>query len=376
MASAYVPGLKVTDQAVVHLERRLPLKGEVTVRVGDRVAWDQPVARTFLPGRVDMVNVAAKLGLEPSEVPGCMLKAEGETVAKGEALARNHGFFGLFKATLESPVTGTVESVSGVSGQVVLRAPAAPVQVTAYADGVVERLLDDDGVVVRTWGAWIQGIFGLGGETAGELAVVTDDPGRPMALEDLRAEHAGRVVVGGSLVTREVLDRAVELGIRAVVVGGIHDRDLRDFLGYDLGVAVTGSEKVGLTLVITEGFGPLRMAGRTFRLLQANEGRRASVSGATQIRAGVIRPEVLIPHLEREPAVLPGAEAGGSGLVPGAAVRLIREPHFGSLARVLSLPTELASIPTGARVRVAEVELEGGGRMILPRANLELIETA
>lgn len=375
MGSAYVPGLKVTEATVLHLERRLPLKGEVVVFAGDRVEWDTVVARTFLPGNVDMVNVAAKLGLEPSEVPECMLRKEGEQVQKGEGLARNKGFFGLFKSTLESPVSGTVESVSAVTGQVVLRSAAVPVQIHAYVDGVIEEVLPEEGVVVRTHGAYLQGIFGIGGETAGELVMATDDPGREMVVGDLRPEHAGKIVVGGSLVTAAVLAEAVRLGVRGLVVGGLHDKDLRDFLGYDLGVAITGSEDKGLTLVITEGFGPIRMAERTFRLLQANAGRRASLSGATQIRAGVIRPEVILPHLEKEPAAT-AAAVEGEGFVEGAAVRVIREPHFGSLARVVGLPVELTAIPTGARVRVAEIELETGGRMTVPRANLELIESA
>ena len=374
MGSAYVPGLKVTASTVLRLERRLPLKGEVVVNAGDAVRWDQVVAHTHLPGSVEMINVAARLGLEPAEVPECMLKTRGQQVTKGEGLARNKGFFGLFKATLQAPLSGTLESVSGVSGQVVLRGPAVPVQVHAYVDGVIERVIPEEGVVVRTHGAHLQGIFGIGGETAGEVVLATGDPGREMQVSDLEQTHAGKVVVGGALVTRQVLDRAVEIGVRALVVGGIHDQDLRDFLGYDLGVAITGSEDKGLTLVLTEGFGPIPMARRTFELLAANAGRRASVSGATQIRAGVIRPEILIPHLdEPEPRAAEGPQAG-EGFVPGAWVRVIREPHFGHLARVLALPVEPVEIPTGARARVAEIELVDGPRWIVPRANLELIE--
>ena len=37
------------------------------------------------------------------------------------------------------------------------------------------------------------------------------------------------------------------------------------------------------------------MAARTFGLFQALQGRTASINGATQIRAGVIRPEVIVP---------------------------------------------------------------------------------
>lgn len=374
MGSAYVPGLKVTELTTLRMERRLPLKGEVVVKAGDQVQWDQVVARTFLPGSVDLVNVGAKLGIEPAEVPTAMLKQIGQSVQKGEPMARNKGFFGIFKSTLEAPMTGTVEDVNAVTGQVVLRAPAQPVQITAYVDGTVDEVLADEGVVIRTYGSYIQGIFGIGGETAGELVFVSDDPAHEMKGAEVQPAHRDRILVGGSLVTAEVLAAAVKMGVRGIIVGGIHDRDLRDFLGYDLGVAITGNEEKGLTLVITEGFGPIRMADRTWKLLHENAGRRASISGATQIRAGVIRPEVIIPHLEKTPSDAAGAGAAGMGFDVGAPVRIIREPHFGSLARVVGLPVELTVIPTGARVRVADIELEDGSRMTIPRANLELIE--
>ena len=70
MASAYVPGLKVSSALELHIERRLPLEGEIAVQVGEEVSWDTVVARTFLPGAVELVNVAARLGIEPAEVEG------------------------------------------------------------------------------------------------------------------------------------------------------------------------------------------------------------------------------------------------------------------------------------------------------------------
>ena len=39
---------------------------------------------------------------------------------------------------------------------------------------------------------------------------------------------------------------------KAIVVGGIEDATLRSFLGYDIGVAITGSEKKGLTVVTAQ----------------------------------------------------------------------------------------------------------------------------
>lgn len=370
---AYTPGLKVTEATLLHLERRLPLDGEVVVEEGARVEWNQVVARTELPGKVDMVNVANILGVDAGEVRECLFKTEGEPVEKGEPLGQNQGFFGLFKSTVRATMSGTVESVSDVTGQVVLRSPPEPVEIRAYVDGVVEKVLPGQGVVVKTFGTFIQGIFGIGGETSGALELVTDDPAREMRPQDIGPQHQGKLLVGGSLVTKAVIDAALEHQVAGIIVGGLHDQDLRDFLGYDLGVAITGSERKGLTLIITEGFGPIQMADRTFALFRANQGRRASISGATQIRAGVIRPEVIIPRLEGD-----WEEARDQPLdlelAVGVPVRIIREPGFGQLARVTALPVEPAVIPTGARVRVAEIELKDGRTLTIPRANLELIE--
>ncbi|MCK4416839.1 MAG: hypothetical protein KAV99_01570, partial [Candidatus Latescibacteria bacterium] len=172
--------------------------------------------------------------------------------------------------------------------------------------------------------------------------------------------------------TAEALRKAAEMGVKGVVVGGIDDRDLRKFLGYDIGVAITGSEEKGITLITTEGFGRMEMAEKTFRLLVQYSGQRASINGATQIRAGVMRPEVIIP-LDSEMTGAEGQQESG-GLEIGTQVRIIREPYFGALGKVASLPSELQKIETEAKVRVVEVELEKGTRVILPRANVEMIE--
>lgn len=374
MSSAYVPGLKVTDHAELKIERRLPLKGSVVVAKGDTVSWNTVVANTFLPGSVELVNAAAKLGISPEEVPQAMLKSEGDQVSKGETLARSKGFWGLFRSNLASPISGTVESVSEVSGLIVLRAPSVPVEINAYVDGIVEDILPEEGVIVRTSAAYIQGIFGIGGETAGEICIFTEDPDEELQIERLSEAYKGKILVGGALVTADFLRKAVQYGVKAVVTGGISDADLADFLGYDLGVAITGSEDKGITLIVTEGFGKIAMAERSFNLLKRCVGRWASVSGATQIRAGVIRPEIIIadnvdskPREEKSTAV-------SAGLHIGSKVRLIREPDFGKIAIVAELPSEAELIPTGAKVRVARVKLDDGRLLSLPRANLEIIE--
>ncbi len=372
MAHAYTPGLMVTEKTLVKKERRLPLKGEVVSKVGDRVRAESIVAKTYLPGEVHTVNVAGILGIMPEDINEYMVKGEGDEMGEGEVIAQSKGFFGLFKAMVKSPTKGTVESISKITGQVILREPPEPVEVDAYVDGEVVEVYEKEGAGVETVATFIQGIFGVGGETRGEMLRISDSAQDVLTPEDIGDECRGKILIGGSLVTADAVKKAIAVGARGIVVGGIDDRDLKGFLGYDIGVAITGSEDIGLTLIITEGFGKMAMADKTYRLLVAREGERASINGATQIRAGVMRPEVVIP-LDTE---IRGtqAERGSTGLEIGSPIRVIREPFFGSIGKVTSLPSELQLIETEAKVRILEVELEGRTRVLLPRANVEMIE--
>lgn len=372
MAHAYTPGLRVAEYAIVRRERRLPLKGEVLVARGQSVRATQPVARTLIPGNVQTVNVANAIGVDPAEVVKALLKTVGEPIAAGEVLARRKGLFGLMDSKCSSPAAGVIESCSDITGQVIVREPPMPIEVDAYIDGRVAEVLEGEGVVIEAPAAFVQGIFGVGGETHGELALAVEHPDQELTADRLTSDLAGKIVVGGSYASHAVLQAAVRAGVHAVVVGGFDDRDLRELMGYDLGVAITGTETIGLTLVLTEGFGKMPMAERTFRLLSAHTGRPASVSGATQIRAGVLRPEIVIP-LEAQ-STTGEADRRSTGLEIGSWIRCIREPYFGHIGRVTNLPPELQKLETEAHVRVLEVEFDGT-RAVVPRANVELIES-
>lgn len=375
MAHAYTPGLKVTEGMTIQKERRLPLQGEVLVEAGAAVQAEDVVAKADLPGNVQLLNVANLLSVPAEEITEYMLKPVGEIIAKDEIIATTKGLFGLFKSQARSPIDGTIEAVSDVTGQVILREPPIPVEVKAYTDGTVTEITPNEGVTVETYGTYIQGIFGVGGETIGNLTVTVSSPSDGLTAEQILPEHRDHILVGGSLVTTEAIQKAIQQGVKGIIAGGIDDADLRELLGYELGVAITGSEEIGITLVITEGFGSVAMAEQTFDLLKTREGMKTSINGATQIRAGVVRPEIVIPVVSD--AAETGAEKDGSveGILEvGSSVRIIREPYFGKLGRVTELPVELQNLETEAQVRVLCVQLEDGQQTTLPRANVETIE--
>ncbi|MCK4427223.1 MAG: hypothetical protein KAW16_01920 [candidate division Zixibacteria bacterium] len=374
MGHAYTPGLKVTDTILITKNRILPLKGQVLVKVGDKVKPDTVVARTLLPGNVEPINVANILGIPPEDIMDCMMKKEGEKVKQGEVIAKSKSFFGLFSSECKTKTDGSVESISSVTGQVLIRGNPIPVEIKAYLEGEVVEVYENEGVAVSTWGSFIQGIFGIGGETHGEIKVVTKDNTEILSEKLIDKNCKDKLVVGGSLVTADAIKKAISFGAKGIVVGGFSDKDLRDFLGYDIGVAITGSEELGITLVITEGFGQINMAEITFGLLKSREGQMACINGATQIRAGVIRPEVVIPIKEDVHKKEKKEEFENIGLTVGYPIRVIREPHFGRLGKVSALPSALQKLESESSARVLEVEFKDGTKAIVPRANVEMLE--
>lgn len=372
-AHAYTPGLKVKRSLKVRRVRRLPVLGDVHVKVGEVVEFLTPIVDTKIPGVPYVVNAANELGVFPKSLGEYMMKDVGERVSEGEKIAGFTAFFGFMKKYVLSPIDGYIETVSTVSGQIILREDPVPLMVNAYISGKVVEVMEREGAVVETNAALVQGIFGIGGETHGRIKIIMDDPKTRLTTDLITPECKGKVLVGGSLVTKDFIEKAANIGAVGIVTGGIRDIDLEEILGYEIGVAITGHEDIGLKLIITEGFGMMAMNPRTLEIFKEFEGQMAAMNGSTQIRAGVIRPEVIIPH--QLPAEKDSEDELAGGMKPGTPIRIIREPHFGALGTVINLHVDLKKVATESYVRVVEVKLESGERVMVPRANVEIIET-
>jgi hypothetical protein len=368
---AYTPGLKVTKNVIVRKERILPLKGDVLVKQGDYVNFDTIVARAFAPGDPEIINAAAKLGVARNFLPRYMLKKIGDNVEEGELIAERIYLFGLIKKRVYSPIEGTIEHISDVSGRVIVRGAPIPIEMGAYVPGEIIHVVKDEGVVIETPASFLQGIFGIGGESYGDIKMAVKAKDEPLTPEKISPEYKGKIIVGGSYATADAMRKSDDEGVVGIVVGGIRSSDLREFLGYDIGVAITGEEDCGITVVVTESFGRMPMAEHTFEMLRELEGETASINGATQIRAGVLRPEIIVPTKSVTKSA--SGEELDSGMTPGTRVRAIRAPYFGKLGFVRDLPAGLQKLETESMARVVEVEFDDGSWAIIPRANVEII---
>jgi len=173
-AYAYTPGLKIKKGIIVSKTRLLPIPGKVLVKEGDVVDFDTVVARAAVPGKPNIFKAYQELGVAAENLPAFMVKKVGDEVKEGEIIARYTPFWGLIKRFVYSPSDGTVEAISDFTGQVVVREPPTPVEISAYIPGKVAEIIPERGVVIETRGVYFQGIFGLGGERHGPLEMVVE----------------------------------------------------------------------------------------------------------------------------------------------------------------------------------------------------------
>ena len=373
MAHSYTPGLKVLKKTVFKKERILPLKGEVLVKDGDLLNPDTIVASTNLPGNVQMLKVSNILNIDPKDVVDALKVKESQEVKKGDIVAETAGIFGMFKSSVESPVNGTIESISKSTGRVVVREAPIPVEVDAYVSGKVDQVIENEGIILKSNAAFIQGIFGIAGEKRGDLLLVSSSPSEELTADQITPDMKGKILIGGSFLSLDAYKKALSLQVAGIVVGGFNYYDLKAVLGYDLGVAITGTERLNTALIVTEGYGSIPMSEATFSLLKENNGKSSSINGATQIRAGVIRPEIVIP-IDSGNSDNDSESQIPEGIKEGSTVRVIRSPNFGKIGKVISLPSELNKMESETMVRVAEININGKN-ILIPRANLEMVET-
>jgi len=342
--------VQVTPLTNVRRERILPVAGEILVRVGEHVEPIQVVARANLPGEFHILPVARLLGVSAARSERCLQVKLGDEVRQGQVIAARG------RHRVRSPINGVL-TASG-AGRVLIEAQPTVFELRAYLYGTVTNVLRSNGVVVETTGAVVQGTYGTGGENFGVLRSLVTNPDKPLRAKDIDPSCHGTIIIGGSGLDDAALERAQELQVRGIVVGG-----------FSPGL-IPKANRLPFPIIATEGIGEVPMSEPIFRLLTTHEGREASISGEVRTRWGIVRPEIVIP-LPAE-TVPPTASPGSTPLAAGALVRLVRAPYAGQVGVVHAVPPHARRIETGARVHGAEVKL-GQETVFVPLTNLEAL---
>jgi hypothetical protein len=376
----YTPSLKRTEACIVTKVRRIRPPCRIEVSIGQRVDAGSTLAVLEEPGQGHMIVLGETEFAMPMDVLlanlgydhiRCVVKRVGEHVSKGEVLARRKPL-GLGARVYRSPFDGVVY-ILREPGVVGIR-ETREVKVSAFVPGEVSYVIPDREIAVETVAALVQGTYGIGSETHGELRLITDAPTKVARIDDLTPDCRGKVLVCGASVEPGFLPKARDIGVKGVVVASLNDDELASFLGYGPSM-ITGHERAGLTLMMTEGFGKIPMLDATYDILRKFEGKTAFLNGATQMRAGVIRPEVVVPRDDLSLEQFRNAQSSNMrGLKRGMRVRVLGGDYFGKIGVIRDVSPNLSRLETESDVQVLEVELDGFGLVVIPKSNVEPIE--
>lgn len=362
----------------LRVTRRFPSEGQIKVRSGERVAADSLLGKTDPTAAAVRVPVADQLAVAPKEVARCLLRPVGSTFSAGEPLARTRR--GLRNAVIAAPAAGVLTEVDNDTGIVTL-VPANAGEIHALVPGDVEYLDGRQAVVIRTVGSRVLGIVGLGEQARGPLKIAVDAADQELQVGRITTAMKGAVVVGGAFASAAAMAKLVEFGAVALVTGGLLDKEVASFLGWQAEDRLAawrpqpGDRTIGegsptpLVLMATEGFGPLPMNGAAFGLLTGLAGQQAVVLGGTRVTDPLIRPELIVAD---EALLDDDAQSSHAAIVRDAQVRLVDQANLGLAGTIQGEPRR-ERLGDGCLVDVVEVALAKGRTEMVPIANVEVV---
>jgi hypothetical protein len=244
------------------------------------------------------------------------------------------------------------------SGQVLMEVGDTRVELRAGLPGVVTQVLPERGVVIRTEGALIQGVWGNGRIDNGLMVNLLQKPDDVLSAERLDVSLRGSVILGGHVRDLETLKAAAELPVRGLILSSL------------LSSLIVSAYQMRYPILVTEGFGAVPMNTAAYRLLTTNDKREVTVNAEHFDRYYGNRPEVIIPlPVSGEPPEPSTFETFSTGQV----VRLRRPPYAGMIGTISNLPPGLSTLPSGLRAPAADVKLENGEAVLVPLVNLEVV---
>lgn len=309
-----------------------------------------------------VINLLEELDISKLGLISALRVHPGRMVTPGQVLAVRQG---VKSRAVLSPLYGRVESIN--DGVITIMPTHARTALHAYLTGRVQQVVPRQGVVVQAFAHVITGAYGVGSESGGEILLAADAD-EALAASAVTSGWQGKIVVAGRTASLELLQAAHKVDCAGVIVAHMNSNVLAAYAGSNSRPGITGDDELLMPLMLTERFSPTPMRAAVWQELASLQGRYASMSGKTQIRAGLVRPEVVVCEADW-PEELPNDEITSGAVQVSDLVRVIRSPYLDQIGRVAALPRERQTIVTGSRVRVAEV-LIGEKLVVLPVANL------
>jgi hypothetical protein len=338
---------------LIRRERLLPagIMGEIQVRTGSRVSLRDVVVRGQEPAPYVMLNAIEFFRLRPNaDVASLLEVAIGDLVGEGQVIAQRG------RRKMLSPIDGYVRRVD--QGRIIMQEAPTPIDLEAGLNGTVVEIRKGRGVVIETYGAVLQGVWGNDRRAIGTLRPEPRAGLESFLFDSIDTQYRGAIVFTRRPLNASALALIEEQGFAGVIAPSM-EVDLLDM-----------AMEASTALLLTEGFGSQRMSNANSAFLESFDGRQATMDALLPEPMEVRRPEVIInvPLTDERPP----APNVNLALQPGLTVRLTRSGSQGVTGTVVDLPKTPILLENGLQVFCAQVEINTGEKLMVPLANLEV----
>jgi len=338
--------------SVVH-RVRLPVGATPMVEVGHTVEPAEVLATRRAPRGGVSLPVALPLRRSAADAAECLVVRPGSLLDAGAVLAEDDR-----GRQVRVPEACLLLGYDLDDGSAMIAPLSGSEPVLGHVRGEVVSL-DPDAIELRVPGALVTGVGGSGNAVHGELRVAVHEPADELRASAIDVGATGRIIVGGSRASAETLTRARAMGVAGIVLGGVLDKELRDFEATQQRRREIGGVRGDFAVLLLEGFGKVGFDPGLFDWFRAHEGRMASLFGEA---ARLYVYEAGPPPARR---VLPR---------PGERVIAHRRPHAGQGGELVRVLDRLHAFASGVVGRAALVRFEDGHTAIVPLANLDATE--
>ncbi|MFT3893172.1 MAG: hypothetical protein QM730_16200 [Anaerolineales bacterium] len=347
------PVLHVLPLASIVRERLLPVAGKVNAHMNQRVSPTDVIAEANFAREHILLDVARTFGVSTAAADKLIKVNEGDKVSVGALIAENSG---MFTRSIRAPRPGRVMVVGG--GQVLMEVGDARVELKAGLPGQVIQIIPEKGVVIRTAGALIQGVWGNGRIDNGLMRVLIEKPDDVLTADHLDVSMRGSVILGGQVRDAETLRAGAEQQIRGLIIPSM------------VSPLIATAYQMRYPILVLDGFGALPMNSAAFKLLSTSKEREVTVNAEHFDRYSPNRPEAIIPLPVEKELMEPNPY---SMFAVGLTVRMRRPPFVGMIGTISNLPAGLSTLQSGLRAPAADVKLENGESVTVPLVNLEVV---
>ena len=347
------PVYHVLPLTTIERERTLPVAGEVTAKLNQKVAPTDVIAEATWAREHILIDVARALDVSANAADRLLRVKEGDKVSDGTEIAISKG---IISRTIRAPRNGRVVVAGG--GQILMETGETSISLKAGLPGTVAQVIPSRGAVIRTVGALIQGTWGNGRIATGMMLNLTEKPDDVLSASRLDVSLRGSIIIAGLLGEADTLRAAAELPVRGLILSSISP------------ALLPAAQQMRFPIIAIDGYGHFPMNSAAYKLLTSNAEREATINAEVFNRYTGARPEIIIPlPFSQEPPLPNDVEP----LEPGQTVRLRRMPHPGTIGTLTRLHPGLVTLPSGLRAPAGEVKLENDEQILVPLVNLEIV---